>query len=141
MFWCSYCQPALRPLHEESCDHLPPSCLPPTLPLCLIYFSCLGSQSSPGRRSRAVCLTSSLSTNRLLRCSACTMATLIHSIRGGSNRKGLRGRRVKTHLADVRQRAVQFNTCVGGAHVSLSLAETGRSDALHSDSVTPGGNS
>lgn len=55
----------------------------------LIYFSCLGSQSSPGRRSLAVCLTSSLSTNRLLRCSAWTMATLIHSIRGGSNRNGL----------------------------------------------------
>ncbi len=53
------------------------------------YFSCLGSQSSPGRSSLAVCLTSSLSTNRLLRCSAWTMATLIHSIKGGSNRNGL----------------------------------------------------
>lgn len=74
MFWCGYCQPALRLLHYVT------------------YFSCLGSQSSPGRRSLAVCLTSSLSTNRLLRCSACTMATRIHSIRGGSNRKGLRRR-------------------------------------------------
>lgn len=55
----------------------------------IIYFSCLGSQSSPGRRSLAVCLTSSLSTSRLLRCSAWTIATLIHSIRGGSKRKGL----------------------------------------------------
>lgn len=55
-----------------------------------IYFSCLGSQSSPGRRSLAVCLTSSLSTNKLRRCSAWTMATLIHSIRGGSSKNGLK---------------------------------------------------
>ncbi len=47
------------------------------------YFSSLGSQSSPGRSSRAVCLTSSLSTNKLRRCSAWTMATRIHSISGG----------------------------------------------------------
>lgn len=72
--------------------------LPLPLPPAVIYFSCLGSQSSPGRRSLAVCLTSSLSTNRLLRCSACTMATLIHSIRGGSNRKGLRGGDGKKHI-------------------------------------------
>lgn len=127
MFWCGYCQLALRPL---------------PLPPAVIYFSCLGSQSSPGRRSLAVCLTSSLSTNRLLRCSACTMATLIHSIRGGSNRKGLRGGDgEKTHLADVHQRAVQVHTCVGGAHVSLSVVKTNRSDALRSDSVTLRGNS
>lgn len=55
------------------------------------YFSCLGSQSSPGSSCRAVCLTSSLSTNRLRRCSACTTATLIHSMRGGRSRKGLQG--------------------------------------------------
>ncbi len=53
------------------------------------YFSCRGSQSSPGRSCLAVCLTSSLSTNRLLRCSACTTATLIHSMRGGRSRNGL----------------------------------------------------
>lgn len=61
------------------------------------YFSSLGSQSSPGRSCRAVCRTSSLSTNKLRRCSACTMATRIHSMRGGSRRKGLQ-RREKTHL-------------------------------------------
>lgn len=55
----------------------------------LSYFSSLGSQSSPGRSSRAVCLTSSLSTNKLRRCSAWTMATRIHSISGGRSRKGL----------------------------------------------------
>lgn len=53
-------------------------------------MSCRGSQSSPGRSCRAVCLTSSLSTNRLRRCSAWTMATRIHSIRGGRRGNGLR---------------------------------------------------
>lgn len=53
------------------------------------YLSCLGSQSSPGRSRRAVCLTSSLSTKRLRRCSAWTIETRIHSIRGGSKGKGL----------------------------------------------------
>lgn len=53
------------------------------------YFSCRGSQSSPGRSCLAVCLTSSLSTNKLQRCSACTTATRIHSMRGGRSRNGL----------------------------------------------------
>lgn len=53
------------------------------------YFSCRGSQSSPGRSCLAVCLTSSLSTNKLWRCSACTTATRIHSMRGGRSRNGL----------------------------------------------------
>ena len=53
------------------------------------YFSCRGSQSNPGRSCLAVCLTSSLSTNRLWRCSACTTATRIHSMRGGRSRNGL----------------------------------------------------
>ncbi len=52
-------------------------------------MSCRGSQSSPGSSCRAVCLTSSLSTNRLRRCSAWTIATRIHSIRGGRRGKGL----------------------------------------------------
>lgn len=50
-------------------------------------------------------------------------------------------RREKTHSADVHQRAVRFHTCVGGAHVSLSVVKTSRSDARRSDSVTLRGNS
>lgn len=50
-------------------------------------------------------------------------------------------RREKTHLADVHQRAVRVHTCVGGAHVSLSVVKTSRSDARRSDSVTLRGNS
>lgn len=53
------------------------------------YFSCRGSQSTPGRSSLAACLTSSLSTETLSRCSVCAPATRIHSISGGSTMNGL----------------------------------------------------
>lgn len=55
------------------------------------YFSCRGSQSTPGSMSRAACRTSSLSTEKLRRCSAWATATRIHSIRGGSTMNGLQG--------------------------------------------------
>lgn len=55
------------------------------------YFSCRGSQSIPGSMSRAACRTSSLSTEKLRRCSAWATATRIHSIRGGSTINGLQG--------------------------------------------------
>lgn len=55
----------------------------------MTYFSCRGSQSTPGRSSLAACLTSSLSTETLSRCSVCAIATRIHSINGGSTMNGL----------------------------------------------------
>lgn len=53
------------------------------------YFICRGSQSTPGSSSLAACLTSSLSTEKLRRCSVWATATRIHSISGGSTRNGL----------------------------------------------------
>lgn len=53
------------------------------------YFICRGSQSTPGSSSLAACLTSSLSTEKLHRCSVWATATRIHSISGGSTRNGL----------------------------------------------------
>lgn len=53
------------------------------------YFSCRGSQSTPGSKSLAACRTSSLSTEKLRRCPAWATATRIHSIRGGSTMNGL----------------------------------------------------
>lgn len=55
------------------------------------YFICRGSQSTPGSSSLAACLTSSLSTEKLRRCSVWATATRIHSISGGSTRNGLQG--------------------------------------------------
>lgn len=55
------------------------------------HFICRGSQSTPGSSSRAACLTSSLSTEKLRRCSVWATATRIHSISGGSTRNGLQG--------------------------------------------------
>lgn len=55
------------------------------------YFICRGSQSTPESSSLAACLTSSLSTEKLRRCSVWATATRIHSIRGGSTRNGLQG--------------------------------------------------
>lgn len=56
------------------------------------YLSWRGSQSTPGSSSRAAWRTSSLSMEKLRRWPACATATRIHSISGGSTRKGLRGR-------------------------------------------------
>lgn len=55
------------------------------------YFICRGSQSTPGSSSLAACLTSSLSTEKLRRCSVWATATRIHSISGGRTRNGLQG--------------------------------------------------
>lgn len=53
------------------------------------YLSWRGSQSTPGSSSRAAWRTSSLSMEKLRRWPACATATRIHSISGGSTRKGL----------------------------------------------------
>lgn len=60
------------------------------------YLSWRGSQSTPGSSSRAAWRTSSLSMEKLRRWPACATATRIHSISGGSTRKGLRQERAET---------------------------------------------
>lgn len=91
-------QAKLDTSHPDPFSRSPPLGSPapfphPPPPFPSTYLSWRGSQSTPGSSSRAAWRTSSLSIEKLRRWPACATATRIHSMRGGSTRKGLRRRR------------------------------------------------
>ena len=99
---CRRTPPRAQPAPSPTGCGRPPCAPPPPISRPPPYLSWRGSQSTPGSSSRAAWRTSSLSMEKLRRWPACATATRIHSISGGSTRKGLRRGRDRDALGGPR---------------------------------------